>query len=559
LFEYLHDMPMSELAPPEHPAVRRRQRLDGIKRREQQISMLQVQQRQEIAALVTEDRAGLSTRYVPDELAMVMRRSVRQARNRVDGAQLFVAFPAVHAKIADGSWFLDHADAVLDELVGSGLDHDEQQQVLDLVLERGRGRTPWELRQQVRTAMVVLFPAHALDRAEKAKTDRDVRSYVEAPGVASLHAYGPAPDIAAMMACLDAMTFPPAPDDTRTVAQRRFDTLRALVCGQVQPGNWQAFVLVGLATVEGEDELPAEIPGFGPIPAAQARKILAQGASVRRVVVDEHGQLLAVDDRVHRPDLPPPPPAPGRSDLTPPADPDTEPAEHPDEDDPDGTGGTPHGPRPGGDGPGPADHEPDPPSADDLTWYDDTTDRDAAYSCIDALRAADRTPPAAASAATPMPQAQAGTSEPTRPLPAPSHLSWQWSDIALARALHRVRTDPLHYLDLSSDRYAIPKRLKRFLELRDRTCVFPGCTRLSRRCDKDHLIPWPRGRTTAVNLANECEHHHQGKHDCLTVHRLPDGTYRWTTPAGITADHPPRPVLLGWAYRPLREQRDPAV
>ncbi|MDP9183340.1 MAG: hypothetical protein M3P04_11260 [Actinomycetota bacterium] len=50
--------------------------------------------------------------------------------------------------------------------------------------------------------MVVLFPEHTADRAEQANTDRDVTSYLDEPGVASLHAHGPAPDIAAMMACL---------------------------------------------------------------------------------------------------------------------------------------------------------------------------------------------------------------------------------------------------------------------------------------------------------------------------------------------------------------------
>jgi len=64
-----------------------------------------------------------------------------------------------------------------------------------------------------------------------------------------------------------------------------------------------------------------------------------------------------------------------------------------------------------------------------------------------------------------------------------------------------------------------------------------------------HLLPWPRGSTSEPNLADECEHHHQGKHDCLTVHRLPDGTFRWTTPSGITADRPTRPVLDAWTYR----------
>jgi hypothetical protein len=88
------------------------------------------------------------------------------------------------------------------------------------------------------------------------------------------------------------------------------------------------------------------------------------------------------------------------------------------------------------------------------------------------------------------------------------------------------------------------------LELRDRTCIFPGCPRRASECDKDHLIPWPRGSTSEINLADECEHHHHGKHEYFTVARLPDGTFRWSSPTGVTADRAPRPVLDAHRFRP---------
>jgi hypothetical protein len=364
---------MSELAPPEHPAVRRRQRLEQVRRSEEQISILMVQQRRELAALAVEDRAGLSTRYVPDELAMVLQRSVRQMRGRVDGAQMFMEFSAVHALVEDRTWLIDHADACVDELVGSGLDRDQQEQVLELVLRRRTRMTPWEVRAAVRTATVVLFPEHTADLAEKAKNDRDVRSYIETPGVASLIASGPADAIAAMMTSLDALTFPPAPEDTRPVAQRRFDALFDLVCGRVQPTQWQAQVLVYLTTLQGADELPAEIPGFGPIPASQAREIIASGGGMRRVVVDENGRLVAVDSTVHRPDLPPdvPPDLPPR-----PATGDTpDPGSDRDVSDEESHDDSRHDDRPG-EPPrcGTGEDGPDAPAVADLCWYLDTLD-----------------------------------------------------------------------------------------------------------------------------------------------------------------------------------------
>ncbi|HEX5917845.1 MAG TPA: DUF222 domain-containing protein, partial [Nocardioides sp.] len=42
---------------------------------------------------------------------------------------------------------------------------------------------------------------------------------------------------------------------------------------------------------------------------------------------------------------------------------------------------------------------------------------------------------------------------------------------------------------LRTDAYAVPDRTREQVILRDRTCVFPWCTRPARRCDIDHVIP----------------------------------------------------------------------
>jgi hypothetical protein len=47
---------------------------------------------------------------------------------------------------------------------------------------------------------------------------------------------------------------------------------------------------------------------------------------------------------------------------------------------------------------------------------------------------------------------------------------------------------------------------------RDRWCVVPGCTEPAVRCDLDHRVPFPDGRTTAANLESRCRHHHRLKH-----------------------------------------------
>ncbi len=93
-------------------------------------------------------------------------------------------------------------------------------------------------------------------------------------------------------------------------------------------------------------------------------------------------------------------------------------------------------------------------------------------------------------------------------------------------------TAPPDLRDLTIRGYVFSPRLRRFLEARDRTCIYPGCNRPAMRCDKDHRDPWPGGATSAANGACLCRHHHRAKQAVFTVTREPDGSYRWTTRGG---------------------------
>jgi hypothetical protein len=80
--------------------------------------------------------------------------------------------------------------------------------------------------------------------------------------------------------------------------------------------------------------------------------------------------------------------------------------------------------------------------------------------------------------------------------------------------------------------YRVPKRVRRFLEARDRTCVFPGCHQPAQATDKDHRIPWPLGATHPANLQCLCRRHHRAKQVLFTVELTPEEHYRWTTRGG---------------------------
>ncbi len=114
---------------------------------------------------------------------------------------------------------------------------------------------------------------------------------------------------------------------------------------------------------------------------------------------------------------------------------------------------------------------------------------------------------------------------------APAGPAGQAPECPMTTALKAMATSPT-LRDLGAPRYRPMLRLVRFVEARDRTCVFPGCHRSARRTDKDHRIPWPLGGTDEANLQCLCRHHHRAKQAVFVVELTRDGDYRWTTRGG---------------------------
>ena len=111
-----------------------------------------------------------------------------------------------------------------------------------------------------------------------------------------------------------------------------------------------------------------------------------------------------------------------------------------------------------------------------------------------------------------------------------------------APSLRRLLVDPVSGELLTADpgTYAVPAALRTYLEARDGTCRFPGCTRPAPRCDVDHTVAWADGgRTTADNLAHLCRRHHVMKHETRwSASQEADGTLVWTSPSGRTSRDP---------------------
>jgi Domain of unknown function (DUF222) len=103
----------------------------------------------------------------------------------------------------------------------------------------------------------------------------------------------------------------------------------------------------------------------------------------------------------------------------------------------------------------------------------------------------------------------------------------------LILTLDRLTTDPCDH------RHQAPGhdpgvKLRHLSQVRHATCTSPVCRRPAAQCDHEHNIPYEAGgRSCLCNTGPKCRHDHRLKqHPKWTVDQLPDGTFRWTTPAG---------------------------
>ncbi|WP_422934808.1 HNH endonuclease signature motif containing protein [Sinomonas sp. P47F7] len=102
---------------------------------------------------------------------------------------------------------------------------------------------------------------------------------------------------------------------------------------------------------------------------------------------------------------------------------------------------------------------------------------------------------------------------------------------------------------LGRSAYRPPKGLRRFIEYRDGTCQFPGCTRAARKAEIDHLTEWQDGGTTdAENLHALCTKHHALK--SLQTWTRPASPPAPTTPPPTPSGSPPRNPSRHRPHRP---------
>jgi hypothetical protein len=232
------------------------------------------------------------------------------------------AMPAVAGALAAGSMSWRHAVIVADEadclasegaaaLVAHFFDPDAP--------NRARGSAPGDLvpsrfRRKVRTWRERTYPASVQERHTKCVADRRMEYRPDADGMASITLILPGDTACAIWNKTTAIARGlQGPDETRTLSQLRPDVAAALLLGagtgiqgtgthdariggtdpyavdlsRIHAPRADVLVTIPLLTLMGTTDEPADLDGYGPIPAAMARKLVANGAnSFYRVLVD---------------------------------------------------------------------------------------------------------------------------------------------------------------------------------------------------------------------------------------------------------------------------------
>src|SRR5262249_49255302 len=178
--------------------------------------------------------------------------------------------------------------------------------VEDAVLPKAGEQNTAQLARAAGRAVGRLDPGGAAARHQERKKERRVELRPGEDGMAELMAVLPAADAMRIHQIVTQYAGAGrAARDGRSMDQLRADALCDLLLdprfGVLRSSGVQVQVTVALTTLMGLDEQPAELAGYGPIPAPVARELAGDG-TWRRLVTDPlSGQLLDYGRTTYRP------------------------------------------------------------------------------------------------------------------------------------------------------------------------------------------------------------------------------------------------------------------
>jgi hypothetical protein len=241
-----------------------------------------------------------------EDVATALRLSANTAQSRIDVARVLSNhLPATCEALASGDISPSHATLIARETsdaIKRGLSTEDLYLIESKALAHAEFHTPSQVGRKIRMLIAQISPETFEESVAIARDTRSVRMYPESDGMATVIALLPAEDAQTVMLAINSLigSQSSAPD-ARSMEMRRADALTE-ICGDLlarisedyQPHRRPVSVNItmDLPTALGLAENPAELAGYGPIPASVARALSADGKWRRFITDPVTGNLL---------------------------------------------------------------------------------------------------------------------------------------------------------------------------------------------------------------------------------------------------------------------------
>jgi Domain of unknown function (DUF222)/HNH endonuclease len=253
------------------------------------------------------ERSSDQEEFASDDIRAALRLTRSSAENQLGFAmELRERLPQVWELLTTG--LIDLARAKTIVYGTSHLSGQTAREVVDRILDRAPNLTTGQLAARIRRLCVEADPDEAKSRYQDAVDQRRIVTQADVDGTAGLFGLNLPPHrVSAVTRRINKIARGlKHSDDPRTADQIRADVFLDLLAGVgLSNAGSRAIVdiRVDMATLMGTDDNAAEIPGFGPVIADIARKVVQeqQDAEWRYAVVDEDGRTISTGTTQRRP------------------------------------------------------------------------------------------------------------------------------------------------------------------------------------------------------------------------------------------------------------------
>ena len=286
-----------------------------------------------------------------EEIALALRVSGGSAQHKIDVARVLTShLPETTAALASGQISLAHANVIAKEsaeIIRSGATSEQICELERIALSHSEFHTPGQVASKIKAAIAKLAPVEFEEACSIAQERRSVDCYPQANGMAQIVALLPAADAQVVMLAIDklARLNKESARHEATLAERnrlrvreksgarigadhidreaislqlRIEALRAdalttiakdylatsLSQGSSHGRPVTLNLTMDLPTLLGLAENPAELKGYGPIPASVGRELAADGRWRKFITDPLSGELLDVGRSTYEPPQP---------------------------------------------------------------------------------------------------------------------------------------------------------------------------------------------------------------------------------------------------------------